>query len=148
MFENFRFELFISKLEKYIGNKVGYGSPYLKDYDIDGFPLTESTISSIPTLAVFDGSIIFFFKKPEWSIYVGVTNNRGIVEWLETRKSSKDGPRDMFSHKYTKSHIPDYIQKDILERILANKDKYICQVNKITDDILAKKFGKTNGAVN
>ena len=137
MFENFRFELFISKLEKYIGNKVGYGSPYLKDYDIDGFPLTESTISSIPTLAVFDGSIIFFFKKPEWSIYVGVTNNRGIVEWLETRKSSKDGPR---------AYI--HIQKDILERILANKDKYICQVNKITDDILAKKFGKTNGAVN
>jgi hypothetical protein len=114
-------------------------------YDIGGIPIPEDLKKGVekPVLNLINGRdyIIFFYKKPVWSIYVGIMVSKYLdTYWVESKwdefslsSLSEDPP------------IPKDIQEEISELILKNKEYYIETVKSWVEEAKTKyaaKYGR------
>lgn len=139
MFRRFRFDCFGHKLENLLFNNIGNPKVDLEPYDIMNLPLSVENLvdpdNEKPILSIFDNDLIFIYRKPEWHVFVGLVYQSGFSFWIESVE-------DTFKDNYVSSNIPTFIEKEIYDNILKNKEYYIGVVKGWITNSNIRKFGK------
>lgn len=117
----------------------------LGKYDIGGVPIPEDLKKGVekPVLNLINDRdyIIFFYKKPAWSIYVGLMVSKHLdAYWVESKWDEFS-----ISSPLEDQPIPKDIKEEISELILKNKDYYIETVKSWVEEAKTKyaaKYGR------